>query len=608
MAPQKSPADRVNEWAAFAFRSHQASRLKWLEDLNFYLGDKNTHWRGRMDAWISDTIENYTFSMPQQAYALMTDRRPQIYCVPAQMGDEVHADIVKTAYETWQSRTNATQAVEAAALDFVVVGMGVTKQIWDHGKQETFQERVSPFSILLDPGATAYMPYDGEFIVEMQYLPIRRIKQLYGSAAKNVRPTGPLGDYMEMFGSKPSLKMVTPVAVGSGTATFASGDTDTALPGSTGNDDPIPRALVLTCYYWDDATERVITEQESVDAFGMPVMEPVEEEVKKYPSGRVTVVSGSTVLFDGPNSYSKFPYTIYENHRVDNRTIDTLPFGEVRQLKPIQVLINKRQSQISHNASLMANPQWLVPEGSIRKGERIRNEPGANIPHKPGLAPSQTQPSPLPGYVREQLNDCKMAVERVSGIPAVAQGMKESGVTAGVAIQSLQDAAIARIRAMARPFERGLKDAATQIIWNIINFYPPDRIIRIAAPGGDYAFVAMQQVQEAVATMSPGSDIVPFDVLVESGSTLPRDPAAEAQTAMNLLGMFPPQQPLISPETALRMLGISNPSAELRVALARAQQAMPQMPMQGGMPGDPGASMMGQEEDQWSQEAPPFAG
>jgi len=565
-------AGRIYGWLAASMDGHRTLREQWDEDLRFWAGDPSAHWEGRRDRWISRDIENYTYSLVEQQSALLTDARPSVDIVPrGDEGDEGVARILSQVHRfIWDDKGLST-VLDRCAQDMVRLGLGVEKNTFDPaaegGRGDLAVERVSPFDLFFDPGATTLRPYDGEYIIEVRRMSLRRIRALFPEAGHLVEPEDDLHAAIRRASAPADLRFDGPVSADEPSSAW--GEPTEALEGEDAR--PEDRAFVIECWYSDEATVlldepvldpdtgRPLTELDEdgavvTDEAGEPVVLMRKVRRPLYPSGRCTVVAAGVVLLDMPNPYRGFPYSFYVNHERDGVL---LPFGEIRQIKPIQRRINKRQAQVGHNAALMANPQWLVPEGSIKKGERIRNEPGANIPHKPGLPPSQTQPASLPDYVLRDLEESRRSVERISGMTPVASGQGESQVSAYRAIVALQDSAMARVRKLARRVDEAVREATYQRLFIIQRFVTEERVFRIVGPEGQPSELRINRFDAAMGRVVGDVTAGRYDVALQPGSTMrnPREWDFKRSVEMLRAGM-----PL-DMETAMSLCGIDNPSA-----------------------------------------------
>src|SRR5690606_3554371 len=98
-------------------------------------------------------------------------------------------------------------------------------------------------------------------------------------------------------------------------------------------------------------------------------------------------------------------------------------------------------------------------------------------------------PQPLPQHYLELYLQLQRNMETITGIHDVTQGRRPTGITAATAISLLQEAGQARIRDKARNLEDAIRRMGELIISRILQFYTPDRIIRIRGPEGDVQFV-----------------------------------------------------------------------------------------------------------------------
>lgn len=177
------------------------------------------------------------------------------------------------------------------------------------------------------------------------------------------------------------------------------------------------------------------------------VTETKMEMSRKYPFGRLIVLCGKVLLYDGPNPYDidcVFPFVEYNHYRVPRRFWG---YGDTALLKSSQRVVDKNMSQAVDALRLMANGVFERPS-EAEAYDALGNQPGQQIP----------VPAPFCGLARYvtpngfdralfQLVDslCMNDFQRVAGVSDVSTGIAPTPATSGVEVQARQRAASTRI-------------------------------------------------------------------------------------------------------------------------------------------------------------------
>ncbi len=162
------------------------------------------------------------------------------------------------------------------------------------------------------------------------------------------------------------------------------------------------------------------------------------------PKGQTIIIANGRELYfdedigfgeedDTPRQIPVFPLI---HIRIPGRVLGT---SVTEQLMPVQREYNTSRSQIIENKNLMSNPKWAVEAHSLQ-GQEITREAGQVLQYTAGANPPvMLQPKGLGPEVANNIERCLEEFQYISGQREVSHGSTPTGVTAGVAIQLLQE-------------------------------------------------------------------------------------------------------------------------------------------------------------------------
>lgn len=288
-----------------------------------------------------------------------------------------------------------------------------------------------------------------------------------------------------------------------------------------------------------------------------------------------------------PYSHGQYPVTKFEHIPTSTFYADS-PLVDVI---PLQREYNKLRTDISEAGRRMAKPQLLAQRGSIVPS-KITNEPGLVIEYKPGFQPPQPIPlTTLPEYYVNQQETILSDIEAITGQNDTA-GQAPSGITAGTAINYLQEQANQFLTPEYQSIERGTERIGSQTLQLFVQYVDVPRQIRTV--GADGAFDV---------TLLDGADIKNSTGLrVEAGSSISQSKAAGDAKVMDYFSVGIIDQP-----TALKMLelgGVQKFMDIMQAAQVKAQRENTKMKML-----DPVmlVQQIQQQAEQYLQAPPPDA-
>lgn len=247
--------------------------------------------------------------------------------------------------------------------------------------------------------------------------------------------------------------------------------------------------------------------------------------------GKITIIDEEVVDFSTegiPYDHGEYPFAVV--HGVQSGAF--YPTSVIEDLIPIQRELNRTRSQLLEARNISAKPGWFYTEGSIDPN-KWTSANGQMIGVKPGATPPTPMPLPqMPQYIMELIQNDLSDIEDISGQHQVSKGNAPAGVTAGTAIQFLQEADNSYLATTHASLEDCVKKIARQSISLAVQYWDSQRLVKVV--GKD---------QGISARYLQGSDLASgTDVRVEGGSSLPQSKAGRIALFMDLMnhGQLPP--------------------------------------------------------------------
>jgi hypothetical protein len=455
----------------------ESSILKGLDFLagrQFEMASPERGYRARV-------VANHFRGIVMREVGLLTDTVP-VFKVTSRSGNDIGAEVATDVMQAiWRER-NGQQFYTQALLQAIVTGCAPCMPIWDQ---------------MMDMGwgdiRFALLDND-QCIVDRN---LRRADALQDEAQYVIiRIPRPLAQFRLLYPGRGHL-----VKPDQGLTQFATGGEETPSSGTyhrpsreaagQWQDSAIPRAWEYRCYFVDYALH---PEKGKTDDGRHNFM---------FPRKRCFIWSGETLLADGDaiNWDGRFPLEIMDwGYALDH------PYGEseLTALMPLQIALNLLLSGIVHNARLQNQPPRMLPEGAMTPDEALDLErygdmPGKHFFYRGPNPPVDRPPQTMPAIVFQTLQMLQGGMETISGMLPVAQGQRQSGITSGVAIDSLQQAAQVPIRLNSRRAESFLSRFGQLTLSRALQYYSDDRIIWLTE--GAKAFVALAQRQQFIDSL-----------------------------------------------------------------------------------------------------------
>lgn len=208
----------------------------------------------------------------------------------------------------------------------------------------------------------------------------------------------------------------------------------------------------------------------------------------------------------------------------------------IEDLIPIQREINRTRSQLLEARNLSAKPGIFYRSNSIDPN-KWTSATAQLIEVKPGMEFPQPIPLPnIPSFVSNLEPQFLADMEDLSGQHQVSKGQAPAGVSAGTAIQFLQESDNSFMYTVHKSLEDCVKKVAKQIIELAIQYWDAPRLVKSIGRNNQISAKYLMQSDLKGAT----------DVKIEGGSSMPESKAARIAMFSDFMarGYVPPDQGL----------------------------------------------------------------
>ena len=214
-------------------------------------------------------------------------------------------------------------------------------------------------------------------------------------------------------------------------------------------------------------------------------------------------------------------------------------------IRPVQSMHNNLSTLLAKNIYLTGHAKWVMPRGAC-KIESLGND--STIVQYQGPTPPQllqTRPNPPEAYqFREMLKD---EMGQIYGVQGVSRGTPPKGITAGVALQFLNEQEQERATTDVAKHNSLIQSIAKKTIAVAGDYYQPDdgRMLRIVGKDNKYSIRHFDS-----ANLSKD-----YDIRVQVGSALPESKAGKIQRIIEIMQLKPD---LLSNERWIDLLDLGN--------------------------------------------------
>ena len=485
---------RINKWFESSKKARESKSDRWRKNENLYYGN---HWGNINDSdkWKTRMVYNFPFSAVETILPIIGDFMPVVDILPKESNDVYFADMLHKRFKQIANQSNLYQKLIHAIKDSLIYSNGMV-EILPSFQGERFVgfdvEVVDPFTVFPESYATDIGFDNGHYFIFAVPMHLDKIEHDFG-----VRPPseGNLDEYMAFQ--------------------IEDGEDNANAKKDT------PMALVKECYYDDPDKEN-------------------------YPFGRHTVVAGETLLVDEPLELSRIPVFMVGNYKSPHNFWGV---GEPELARTIVKTVNETMSSIADSIKKTAFPSRLVtPRAKSKQKRPFTGKPAEEIVVDDVHNDIGWQnPSPIPGYVQNYIQQNSFFMDAITGVQDVTQGRTPTGVKSGRAIMALQEASQTRIRfKINHEIKRFVREIGEYMV-ELIQIYDTEiQSIREKNPTGAYEFTQYDPngmydangIQEGQEGFEPSSAKTlrdsNFEIEVASGSRYPGGRMAKEERAIEL--------------------------------------------------------------------------
>ena len=475
---------------------------KWDRFYNMY----RSHLNDTAYPWQSNIWVPYSFSTVETLAPRMLANRPQIDVMPREAADEQYADIQSKLIDFEWEAMNADDIMEGAVKSQLMYGTAIVKVYWKTDKaqvvkkeqvDETFpelgtvEEEVEE-TIFDGPEIELVDLYD--FFWDPRAIDME-------SARWVAHRTYQTFDHLEQLQKEGVYKNVALLK----DATLVSGDDEKASRrGTLGIAMPDELAsknegknVIELIEYWED--EKVIT-----------------------------VANRGIVIRDEANPYrhGKKPFVRIVDQSVPH---EFLGIGELEPIETLQYELNDRRNQRMDNITLVLNRMWKVKNGANVDEDELVSDAGGVV-HTDDMAGIEALQMPdvtSSSYNEETL--IKGDIQQTTGVSDFTRGVgsESLGNDTATGISLIQEAGNARFKLKIRNLEAGIEEIGRMMVSLNEQFLTEEKSIRVLGDEGI-----------EWTTIKPDDMRGNFDVMVQSGSTLPSNEAVERKQTMEMFQIF----------------------------------------------------------------------
>ena len=521
----------------------------WENSWNFYRGH---HWNKSRPSWKASPRIPITYSKVETIIPIMTDSRPRVHVLPRNPKYQQYADVMQRMMDYEWDRQGMDANVEMNTKNTLIYSDGIMYPWYDAQKERPVTDVVPPQNVFPDARATSLD--DACVFTHRTLLPRSEILRRWPkSDSKRVIP----GSRFQGQGIEDIAP--TPWAGRQGAIAGTYSGESLVVQEVPGRAESEAEREIEVMMFW--VRDQELIEADAFDPLtGTPIDDMgrrVRVDQLKFPYGRLIVVAGEEVVFDGPNPYEhgRWPYIKQTAHPV-NGAFWSISF--VENLVPINRYVNKLLGIILDNAALMASGQWKVSKNAGVDTKMLTGEPGLAVLYNAlaGGIVDKIPGVPLPAYVMNTLEMLIRLADDTTGVFDVTQGKKPVGITAGVAIEQLQEAAHTRVRLLTRHQEDAIRAWGEMTLALHQQFLQEPKLIRTHDP---------ETGKTEFTVITPEIVRAGWEIMVVAGSTLPRSRDARQREALELFGAG-----LFDKEEALNY--IEHPGREKVLARLRKQE------------------------------------
>lgn len=538
----QSDFEKVSYLRSLFVQARDAKRQRYDSWLRNYRLIHNRISGSTYTSWAPQPRDSEIYPLVSGWVAWMTDQSPEIVFFPtADPFSQYYGWVKKVAadltnlYSTNYDAEGYEQQLKLILWDDCIYGLGISKSIWDNaasgGAGNAVIRRVDPWSFYPDPFATSL--YDAEYFVEARRVSWNQLYRMYPRTAALLRSPSSSTDG---FDERPNIYTdgnSQPKAPFLGSYPAGTYTTWNRSNSYKRNYDPLPGYVVYEFWLKENYQD--------------PDFPPVDDTPwgnEKYAQSRwkCVVMCNERILFeewaDELWDHGQHPYNDFKSDDIG----EFYGISLVDHLSYPQIYINRLLTAAQHNIELIGNPIFLEPTNSGLGRVGIINRPGTRLPISNQTAavganlPRWLEPPGLPNELMELVQFWISRMENISGLTGVQKGQVPNQRSAEGVIQSVQEAAMVRVRGAMTNYSWMLRDSAYKIADLISQNFTEARTVAILGKDGQYMpmFLAGHHFMDPA---KKGDTPLKFVVRAEAGANKPTSRNARMAEAEKLFAL-----------------------------------------------------------------------
>lgn len=528
----------VSSWCESVYTEANDELMKNEEIINvdksisFLLGKQ---WTEKRPTYKSSPVSNRLWSNLIQLVSYLTDIRPSFEIKSSNRTYDDHCEVINKLAKSWFYNQDIDMTLSQIIIHAATT-IGYGRLTWNPdlcgGMGDMELKALGPTDLIPIRPAHNLQGSRGVIYQSVKELSWFRDKfpilgnKVPADAAlskfsKTSKPGGPVGRAWEVIG--PAMRRIFSAS--------AAGSVDSVLP------------LARLREFWlrdeqRNTSDSTVYVGDIKKGYGYKV-EPGE---KLYPRGRLIVMGGPIIVYDGPNPFwhGQFPFCAM---RLNQVPWSWLGISEFRNQIPLQESMNHILAGILDSVKRAVNPPLLSPSNAF--GDAVKknidpNMPNAMIYYNPNtIAPPQyAQAASLPGFVFETMLYFQRELDSQSGFLDL-QGLTRRGIIpAGDTIEQLKQNQQTMVRLKVRYIEGFLKELGNQFVANAFQFYTLKRRIHMLGSDGmtwdDFDFDPGTMIPSG---QSPEVHFRNFGFFIAPGSLLDANRVQKAMLMLQLRRM-----------------------------------------------------------------------
>jgi hypothetical protein len=441
----------------------EAISRDWVSYFDFYKGKQ---WPQRGLA-AQPPVINWIRPVIQTIVPILTDTFPGYNISPQEPQDYDFSKTLDKVNEKWWDDNSMDLTVVEWVTDSQIYGVGIFKVIWNadalSGIGDIEVKLCDPDNIFVPKKARDF-DKDCHCVIERDWKSIGYLKRKFPDFADEIKVDSAQPDKTYTGEKAATFQVISPVDV------HIPMKTDSIFTG-------VEEELCEVWECWMDSPELEDYEEEDDDG-------NIENKQKlKYPNGKLcTLLPNQDLLLveaENPFKDGQKPYVRLVDVQLPRKFYGE---GEVEPLMELNKTFNTLYASLIKQFNMMSNPVWILDTNCGITPDQVSNQISLVLVKNAGTTAERLQGVSPPPALLEMMSIVPKLMDTVSGVHDITQGRKPPGITSGVALDTMQEAAQTRIRLKERNLQVALKQLGKLVVSRILQFVREPRIVKITTP------------------------------------------------------------------------------------------------------------------------------